>query len=159
MRIFAGAVLLVAVCGTAIAQDAETTTPKPAEPSLTVDVPPGGCMPFGVTAAGDLVFPIQCKELIERRRGAGVQDKATVPEQKPAELAKQQPDIARVESATPETSPVPLPREKPTVHRTVRKPAESRRVEEDRRRRATRRYYPGPPGLYEDETGALYLGR
>jgi hypothetical protein len=78
MRIFPAVLLLVAVGGTAFAQDSETTTPKPAEPSLTVDVPPGGCMPFGVTAAGDLVFPIQCKELIERRRGGAVEDKAAV---------------------------------------------------------------------------------
>jgi hypothetical protein len=33
-------------------------------------VPPGGCMPIGLTARGDLVFPMQCRELIERERGA-----------------------------------------------------------------------------------------
>jgi len=33
------------------------------------NVPPGGCMPIGLTARGDLVFPMQCRELIERERG------------------------------------------------------------------------------------------
>jgi hypothetical protein len=32
-------------------------------------VPAGGCMPIGLTARGDLVFPMQCRELIERERG------------------------------------------------------------------------------------------
>jgi hypothetical protein len=33
------------------------------------NIPPGGCTPIGLTARGDLVFPIQCRELIERERG------------------------------------------------------------------------------------------
>jgi hypothetical protein len=39
------------------------------------NVPAGGCMPIGLTARGDLVFPMQCRELIERERGP-------IPEQK-----------------------------------------------------------------------------
>jgi hypothetical protein len=35
----------------------------------TGNIPPGGCTPIGLTARGDLVFPIQCRELIERERG------------------------------------------------------------------------------------------
>src|SRR6202035_2476739 len=31
-------------------------------------VPAGGCMPIGLTARGDLVFPMQCRELIGRER-------------------------------------------------------------------------------------------
>jgi hypothetical protein len=32
-------------------------------------VPTGGCMPIGLTAAGEMVFPLQCRELIEHQRG------------------------------------------------------------------------------------------
>src|SRR5712692_4625978 len=40
-----------------------------AEASKPDGVPAGGCMPIGLTARGDLVFPMQCRELIERERG------------------------------------------------------------------------------------------
>jgi hypothetical protein len=33
-------------------------------------VPTGGCMPIGLTAQGEMVFPIQCRTLIERERGS-----------------------------------------------------------------------------------------
>jgi hypothetical protein len=33
------------------------------------DVPTGGCMPIGLTAQGELVFPMQCQALLERHRG------------------------------------------------------------------------------------------
>jgi len=35
------------------------------------DVAPGGCMPFGITGQGELVFPMQCEELLGRSRGSG----------------------------------------------------------------------------------------
>lgn len=37
--------------------------------SKQADVPSGGCMPIGLTAKGELVFPMQCQELLERHRG------------------------------------------------------------------------------------------
>ncbi len=36
-----------------------------AEPSVTEEPPPGGCMPIGVTASGEIVFPFLCKGFIE----------------------------------------------------------------------------------------------
>jgi hypothetical protein len=33
------------------------------------NVPPGGCTPIGLTAQGQLVFPMQCQALLERHRG------------------------------------------------------------------------------------------
>lgn len=42
-------------------------------------VPTGGCMPIGLTASGQMVFPLQCRELLEAGRGAVV---SSVPEQK-----------------------------------------------------------------------------
>lgn len=43
--------------------------------------PPGGCMPIGVTAAGNMVFPFACKDLIARHRGA---DEASAPSESKA---------------------------------------------------------------------------
>ena len=57
-----------------------------AEVSKPDNVPVGGCMPIGLTARGDLVFPMQCRELIERERGP-------VPEQQlqPLQSSRQEP--------------------------------------------------------------------
>jgi hypothetical protein len=56
-----------------------------AEIPKTDDVPTGGCMPIGLTARGDLVFPMQCRELRERQRGPIPEDQPTAraPEQLP----------------------------------------------------------------------------
>src|ERR1700730_14152042 len=45
-------------------------------------VPAGGCMPIGLTARGDLVFPMQCRELIERERGPVPEQQLRIPEQR-----------------------------------------------------------------------------
>jgi hypothetical protein len=37
--------------------------------SPSAEIPPGGCMPIGVTASGEVVFPLTCKAFLERRRG------------------------------------------------------------------------------------------
>src|ERR1700716_4630256 len=84
------ALLLTAMSGAALAQTTGTVdpSPAPAEPSVKEDVPPGGCMPIGLTASGEIVFPIQCKEFIERQRGQGV-------EQKPPPEERSQPPSKR----------------------------------------------------------------
>jgi hypothetical protein len=74
------------------------------------DAPPGGCMPMGLTASGEIVFPIQCKEIIERQRGNAVEQKPAAVEEKPA--AKQSEGVAPVNSK-PAIKPVeiaPLPK-------------------------------------------------
>jgi BA14K-like protein len=101
-------------------------SPAPAEPSMKEDVPPGGCIPIGLTASGEIVFPILCKEFIEQQRGKAVEQKPAAVEEKPgvslpawansdafvkpAQTAKQ-PDVAR-ENSKPtiklvETAPLP----------------------------------------------------
>jgi hypothetical protein len=50
-----------------------------AEVSRPDNVPVGGCMPIGLTARGDLVFPMQCRELIERERGPVPEQQLQVP--------------------------------------------------------------------------------
>jgi hypothetical protein len=52
--------------GAALAQTTGSTGPD----STGKDkVPPGGCLPIGVTASGEIVFPFTCKAFIERLRG------------------------------------------------------------------------------------------
>jgi hypothetical protein len=41
-------------------------------------VPTGGCMPIGLTAGGQMVFTLQCRDLLEAKRGAVA---SSVPEQ------------------------------------------------------------------------------
>src|SRR6266853_419507 len=70
-----------------------------AEVSKPDNVPVGGCMPIGLTARGDLVFPMQCRELIERERGPIPEEKQQISEPRP----QQEPSakIAPAEKVTP----------------------------------------------------------
>ncbi len=62
-------------------------------------VPAGGCMPIGLTARGDLVFPMQCRELIERERGPIPEEKQQISEPR----SQQEPSAktAPAEKVTP----------------------------------------------------------
>src|SRR3981081_2189816 len=53
-----------------------------AESSPADKDPAGGCMPIGLTARGDLVFPLQCRELIERERGPISEEQTRAVQQK-----------------------------------------------------------------------------
>jgi hypothetical protein len=108
------ALLLTVMSGGALAQTTGTANPRsvPGEPSVKEDVPPGGCMPIGLTASGEIVFPIQCKEFIERNRGKAVEQKPAAAEEKPA--AKQSEGVAP-ENSKPAIKPVetvPLPKKR-----------------------------------------------
>jgi hypothetical protein len=105
--------LLTVTSGAALAQTTGTVDPSraPAEPSIKEDVPPGACMPIGLTASGEIVFPIQCKEFIERQRGKAVERKPAA-EEAPVQAAKQ-PDSAAPLESKPAAQPVetvPLPK-------------------------------------------------
>jgi hypothetical protein len=116
--------LLTMTSGAALAQTTGTVgpSPAPAESSTKEDVPPGACMPIGLTASGEIVFPIQCKEFIERQRGKAVEQKPAA-EEAPVQAGKQ-PD-----SAPPlESKPVAQPAE------TL--PLPNKRVEQEPRERA-----------------------
>ena len=64
-----GAALLLAdAAGEARAQT--TGAINPGEPAAKDEPPPGGCMPIGVTASGEVVFPFLCKGFIEQHKGA-----------------------------------------------------------------------------------------
>jgi hypothetical protein len=112
------AVLLTVMSGAALAQTtgAVNPSPAPAEPSVKEDVPPGGCMPIGLTASGEIVFPILCKEFIERQRGKAVERKPAALEPKPAveeKSAAKQSEEEVPENSKPVIKPVetvPLPK-------------------------------------------------
>ena len=54
----------------AFAQTTGTVTPGNAnDPLAQEEPPPGGCMPIGITAAGETVFPYVCKGFIEAHKG------------------------------------------------------------------------------------------
>src|ERR1700677_1972545 len=116
-------VLLSVMSGAALAQTTGTVNPAPApaETSTKADMPPGGCIPMGVTASGEIVFPIQCRELIERQRGKAVEQKPAAVEEKPVAVeekaAAKQSEAPALESRTPVATPVeivptPKPRER-----------------------------------------------
>jgi BA14K-like protein len=82
-----GCVLLAAMSGIALAQTTGAVDPTPsAEPAVTVEPPPGGCMPIGLTVSGEIVFPFQCKEFIERQKAAN---------QQPVAAQSENPDAAK----------------------------------------------------------------
>jgi hypothetical protein len=105
--------LLVSVMGSAAhAQTTGAVNPSaaPAQPSGNADVPPGGCMPIGMTTSGEIVFPIECKEFIEQHRGKDVEQTPAAVEQKPAAAVEQKP-------ASVEEKPAAL-EDKPTIRQS-----------------------------------------
>ncbi len=97
----------------------------------TDNVPPGGCMPIGLTARGDMVFPMQCRELIERERGPVPDQQLPVPEQR---SQRQAPVIAPV---------IVAPAEKEIVT-TGQTPERRKRVSGTERRKPLLRPVSGP---------------
>jgi hypothetical protein len=59
--------LCASPAGKAIAQENRFT--KMEQPKVE-DLPAGSCMPIGLTAQGEIVFPWACQELIEKHRGS-----------------------------------------------------------------------------------------
>jgi hypothetical protein len=68
----------------------------------TEDVTPGGCMPFGLTARGELVFPMQCQQLLAKHRGT--EDDRTSPsaEAAPASIPPKGNQTAEIPKAAAE---------------------------------------------------------
>lgn len=104
-------ILLSVMSGAALAQTTGTVAPSPtpAQRSADDDVPPGGCMPIGLTVSGEIVFPILCKEFIERHRGMPVGQKPAAVEDNPP--AKQSegvaPENSKPANKPPETAQLP----------------------------------------------------
>jgi BA14K-like protein len=104
---------LTLISSAAVGQTTGSLNPNPpVTPTAKEDVPPGGCMPIGLTASGEMVFPIQCAVIIERERGT-VEQKPAV--SKDSATAKSE---AREESGDPVVTgveSVPLPKSRPTT--------------------------------------------
>jgi hypothetical protein len=67
-------------CSGALAEGGNATSPGNNQGGVRTDapktdnVPTGGCMPIGLTARGEMVFPMQCREILERERGPAPDD-------------------------------------------------------------------------------------
>jgi hypothetical protein len=139
---------MAAMGGAALAQTTGTINPNPdpAESAAKPDVPPGGCMPIGLTASGEIVFPIQCKDFIDRERG-----KAAVEERPPAaakptmadqKQAVEQKPVADEKPAPRQVEAVAPPQDAPEISKPTEKPPEpaavSRRAAHEPRPRISR---------------------
>jgi hypothetical protein len=73
----------------ATADPGKTTQPPTAPNPSTgaADVPQGGCMPFGITGKGELVFPMECQAILTQygagRKPAPPDPDASTPDSKP----------------------------------------------------------------------------
>jgi hypothetical protein len=107
MKRFLLALLLSVMGNAALAQTTGAVNPSaaPAQPSVNADVPPGGCMPIGLTSSGEIVFPIQCKEFIEQHRGKDVEQNPVAAEPKPAAVAEPKPAALEEKPAAVEEKP------------------------------------------------------
>jgi hypothetical protein len=92
------ALFTLMVPGHALAQTTDSIGSNPAAQAASGkdEMPRGGCMPIGVTASGEMVFPLTCKAFLEQRRGP-------IGESKPASQA----DNPAVKAETP-GAPTPL---------------------------------------------------
>jgi outer membrane biosynthesis protein TonB len=107
-------VLLMGMSGAALGQTSSPPDPSPAPAGSSAkqdDTPPGGCKPIGLTVSGEVVFPLQCKEFIERQKA--LNEKPAVPETKPAAV-EARPPAAEEKPAVAEVKPSP-PAEKPAA--------------------------------------------
>jgi hypothetical protein len=144
------ALLLSVMSSAALAQTTGTVNPgaAAAQPSVNQDVPPGGCMPIGLTASGEIVFPIQCKGIIEQHRGKDVEQKPAVVEPKPAAV-EEKTAAKQPEAVAPENSQGP--------NKPVATDALQKRVEHEPHERAM-----GPSGCQHfrsyDAASATYIG-
>jgi hypothetical protein len=129
-RAFALALLLSVMSSASFAQTTGTVNPSEArvESSVKEDIPTGGCMPIGLTASGEVVFPIQCRELIEQQRGKAVEQKPVGVEGKPVGV-KEKPATKQSEDVAPKNN-------RPAI-RPVERVSLPKHVEHKPRERAT----------------------
>jgi BA14K-like protein len=128
--------LLAVTGGVALAQTSSPAEPgtAPAESSVKDDQPPpGACKPIGLTVSGEVVFPLECRDFIERHKAmsppmttppvppesrpaaaeANPEAKPVAPEAKPATV-EVKPATAE-ENPTGSTEKPAAVQEKPTV--------------------------------------------
>jgi BA14K-like protein len=116
------ALLLLLMSNAALAQTTGTLNPTPSPDAPKQDVPPGGCMPIGMTASGEIVFPLQCRAIIDRERAGPAEQKAAVPGNN-APVKTETPAVSNPVIKPVETIPVPKPRHATTSDESRRAPA------------------------------------
>lgn len=126
-------------------------TGNPADPSPTAaqsspkqdDPPPGGCKPIGLTVSGEVVFPFECKEFIERQKA--IISKPAAAEANPAAAAEAEVKPSAVEAVRPPAAEAARPQaaeEKPAVAEAKPGPAMEKPAEEK-------------PAMVEDKPAAV----
>ena len=93
-------VLLGVTSGAALPQTVDSKNPRtaPAEPPA----PAADCLPIGLTVSGEIVFPFQCKDFIERQKNVN-QKNAADGNQRPT-AADQKPDAAEEKTAAKQSA-------------------------------------------------------
>jgi hypothetical protein len=87
LRTFVGILLLAMICEGGVRADETVVKQDPA--SKAEDPPPGACLPIGVTASGEVVFPLLCKDFLDRTKGQSASqstDEQKQSAEKPASL-------------------------------------------------------------------------
>jgi len=123
-----------------------------ADLAKTDSVPVGGCMPIGLTARGDLVFPMQCRELIERERGPIREEKQQISE--PRSQSEPSVKIAPAEKVTPvAVAPVAVPPAEVTpAEKDIATTSQPQERVRKRFSRAERRKQQGPAPVSDPQT-------
>jgi DNA polymerase II large subunit len=112
-------------------------------------------MPIGLTASGEIVFPIQCKALIEQHRGKDVNPSPAAVEQKPAAVEQkpatvEQKPAAVEEKAAAKQSETVAPENSQSANKPAETAALQKRVEQEPRERACQHFrsYDAASGTY-----------
>jgi hypothetical protein len=82
------AATLSALLGTSREGIAQTSEPLQRTGSSDTGPPPGGCTPIGVTASGEIVFPLTCRDFIERHKAADRASSEADTKPAPTEISK-----------------------------------------------------------------------
>src|SRR5262249_18066229 len=108
-------------------------TPEPSRPAAEApakdEPPPGACKPIGLTVSGEVVFPLECRDFIERQKS--ISRHALPPETKPAPTAAEAKPTVQDDKPTGSTDNAPLTEDKsaPGIKETEVKPTEVKPTE------------------------------
>jgi hypothetical protein len=127
--------------------------------------PPGGCNPIGLTASGEIVFPMTCRDFIERHKALDRNSSASEVKPTAADDAKETKPAARQASTNEEQTPVAdrVPAGPAETSKSGAEPATTASVP---KRTKARNGMAGPPGCtkfrtYDATSGTYrtYTGR
>jgi hypothetical protein len=94
-----------------IAQAAPPEAAQPEQPKKQDDIPPGGCTPIGLTASGEMVFPLLCRALLEQQRGPISQEVPAVAPKPDAPVTASRQETVPADPAQGTPAPPPQPQQ------------------------------------------------